>query len=129
MDKYLEGFHHRAERRMAGMGPKRQLEGTWVYPPNGAAHNKVSLEDIGLYISRHQNMVTQYITTCRIMDLYFAEEQKPGMRISGRWWEQPALDTISIKAGKESAEGGGIRGVIGVGGGRIVGKERMMGND
>ena len=37
LEKALEGFHHREARRMAGMGYKRQRDGTWVYPPIGAA--------------------------------------------------------------------------------------------
>ena len=35
LDKYLKGFHHRAVRRMAGMVPKHQRDGTWVYHPLG----------------------------------------------------------------------------------------------
>ena len=30
LEKALEGFHHWAARRMAGMGPKCQPDGTWV---------------------------------------------------------------------------------------------------
>ena len=36
-EKSLKGFRHRAVRRMAGIGPKRQRGGKWVYPPIGAA--------------------------------------------------------------------------------------------
>ena len=35
LEKYIEGFHHRAVRRMVGMGPKRQRDGTWVYATMG----------------------------------------------------------------------------------------------
>ena len=45
------GFHHRVERRMAGMGPKRQTDGTWVYPPIGAVLAMVGLDKIGVYIA------------------------------------------------------------------------------
>ena len=37
LEKALAGFHHRAVRRMAGMGPERQLSRTWVYPSMGEA--------------------------------------------------------------------------------------------
>ena len=30
MEISLKGFHHRAIRRMSGMGPKRQCDRTWV---------------------------------------------------------------------------------------------------
>ena len=55
LDKSLEGFHHRAAQRMAGLGPKLQRDGTWVYPPIGAALAMVGLEEIGAYITHLQN--------------------------------------------------------------------------
>ena len=33
------------------------------------------------------------------MDLYLAVEQRLGMRLLHRWWDQTALDSIGIKAG------------------------------
>ena len=98
LEKALEGFHHRAERRMAVMGPKRQPDGTWLYPPIGAALTMVGLEEIGVYISRRQNTVAQYIANHLIMDLCLAAEQNPGMRLSSQLWEQPALDITGIRA-------------------------------
>ena len=44
LEKALEGFHHRAARRVAGMGPKRPQDGTWVLPTIGAALEMVVLE-------------------------------------------------------------------------------------
>ena len=43
LDKSLDGFHHHAVQQMAGMGPKLQHYGTWVYPPIGAALEMVGL--------------------------------------------------------------------------------------
>ena len=37
LDKALEGFHHQVVLWMAGMGPKRQQYGTWLYTPIGLA--------------------------------------------------------------------------------------------
>ena len=51
------GFHDRAVRRMAGMGPKRQRYGKWVYTPIGEALDMVGLKVIGAYIVRRQNTV------------------------------------------------------------------------
>ena len=50
LEKYINGFHHRAVRRMAGMGPKRQWYGTWVYIPIGEVLEMVGMEDFGVYI-------------------------------------------------------------------------------
>ena len=58
-EKALEGFHHRAVRQMAGMGPKSQWDRTWVYPPIGEALKMVVLEEIRVYINRLQNKVAQ----------------------------------------------------------------------
>ena len=64
----------------------------------------VRMEEIGVYINLHQNMVVHYISTCTIMDLCLLEEQNPGMRLSRRWWEQPTLDILGIRAGHAAAE-------------------------
>ena len=81
---------------MVGMGPKHQRDGTWVYPPIGAAIEIVRLNEIGVCIESQQNMVPQYIATSPIMDLCLATERNPGLRLSRRWWEHPALDIIEI---------------------------------
>ena len=70
MDNYLEDFHHSAVRRLAVMVPKHQQDGTWLYPPIGVALATVGLDEIGVHISRHQNMVAQYISTRPIMDFF-----------------------------------------------------------
>ena len=51
LDKSLEGFHHRAVRRIASMVPKRQQDVTWVYTFIGAVLETVRLEEIGVYIA------------------------------------------------------------------------------
>ena len=58
LEKSLEGFHHRVVQRMAGMGPKLQWDGTWVYSLIGAVLAMLVLQEIGVYIVCHQNMVT-----------------------------------------------------------------------
>ena len=82
LEEYLKGFHQRATRRMVGMVPKRQQDGTWVYPPIGAALEIVVLEKIGVYIVCRHNMVLRYIATRPIMDLCLAAERKTGMYLS-----------------------------------------------
>ena len=61
LEKNPEGFHHRVVRWMAGMGPKCQRDRTWVYTAIGTALKMVGMEDIGVYISRLQNTIKQYI--------------------------------------------------------------------
>ena len=52
LEKAFEGFHHWGVWRMAGMVPKCQRDGTWVYTPIGAVLEMVGLEYIGVYIYR-----------------------------------------------------------------------------
>ena len=102
---------------MVGMVPKHQRDGTWVYTPIGAELSTVGLEEIGVYIDRHHNMVNQYIANCLTMELCLTAEQKPRMLLSRRWREQPALDILGKRAGHAAEEGGGGDGYGIIGGG------------
>ena len=84
LEKSLEGFHHQSVWQMASMSPKPQRDVTWVCPLIGTALIMVVLQDIGVYISHHQNTVTQYIVTRPIMDLCLTTEKNPGMCLSRR---------------------------------------------
>ena len=101
LEKSPKGFHHRAERQMAGMVSKRQPGGTWMYPPIGTALAMLVLEEIGVYTTRQQYTVVQYIAICPITDLCLAAEQKPQMYLYRQWWEHPDLD-IHIRGGGRS---------------------------
>ena len=59
-----------------------------------------------MYIARRQNMAAQYIVTCPIMNLCLEVERNPGLRLSRRWWYQPALDILGIRAGYAIVEEG-----------------------
>ena len=85
LDKALTGFHHQTAWRMEGMVPKYYPDGTWVYPPIGAALAMVELEEIRVFITRRHNTAVQYIATHPIMYFCLAADQKPGMRLSRRW--------------------------------------------
>ena len=82
------------------MVPERQQDKTWIYPPIGATMVTVVLDEIEVYITRVQNMVAEYIATCPIMDLCLAAEQRRVMRLSRRWWDQPNLNILGIRAGR-----------------------------
>ena len=88
------------------MSLKHQLARTWVYPPIGPALEMVILDDIGVYIVRHQNTFAQYIATCCTMELCLAAEQWPGMQLLQRCWEHPALDILRKILGHSAAEMG-----------------------
>ena len=49
-------------------------------------------EEIGVYILKRKNTVTQYIATQPILDLCERLVRRPGDWFSRRWWEQEGLD-------------------------------------
>ena len=61
---------------------------------------EAGFEDIGTYVMRRQNTVTQYIMTRPILDLCDWSARRPGVWVSWRWWEQDGLD---LKREKERA--------------------------
>ena len=103
LKKHLKGYHHRLAQRMTGIGTKRQWDGTWVYPPIMVALSMVVLEEIGVYIACLQNTVKHYIVDYPIMYLCLTAERKPGMCLSRKWWEKPALDIVGIRVGQVAA--------------------------
>ena len=89
---------------MVGVGPKCLRDGTWVYPPIGAALETVGLDYIRVYITRNQNTVSQYIANHLIMELCLAGEQNPGLQLSRQWWDHTTLYTLGIRVGHAEAE-------------------------
>ena len=59
LEEALEGFHHWEVWRLEGMGPNSKWDGTWVYPPIGAALVTVGLDEIEVYFDCRHNMVVQ----------------------------------------------------------------------
>ena len=53
---------------------------------------EVVLQYVDTYVSLQQNTVAQFIATRPIMDLFLAEERRPGSRVDKWWWEQDGLD-------------------------------------
>ena len=57
-----------------------------------------------IYISRRQNIVAQFIVTSPIMDLCLAAAQRPGSRVSKRWWEQDGLNLEGTRTAVREVE-------------------------
>ena len=49
---------------------------------------EAGIQEVETYVSCQQNMVTKYIATIPIMDLFLVAERLPGTRVSKCWWEQ-----------------------------------------
>ena len=53
---------------------------------------EAGFKGIGTYVTRRQNMVTQYTVTRPILDICERSAQRPRAGMSQRWWEQDGLD-------------------------------------
>ena len=87
MKQALGSFQKRVARRITGRQPMRREKGGWDYPPLVTSMEEVVLEEIGVYILKMQNTVTQYITMQPILDLCERSVQRLGAWFYRRWWE------------------------------------------
>ena len=64
---------------------------------------EAGFKEIGVYVTRRQNTVAQYIATQPILELCERSIWRPGSWVSWRWWEQEGLDQECTKE-REAAE-------------------------
>ena len=65
-----------------------------------AAMEEAVFEEIGLYVTRRKNTVTQYIATRPILDLCERYVWRLGAWASWKWWGQEGMD---LEGSKERA--------------------------
>ena len=71
---------------------------------------EAGFHEVETYVSLHQNTFVHFIAARSIIDLCLAEEQRPGSKVSKRWWDMEVLDMLGMRAadwGDERTEGGG----------------------
>ena len=98
--------------------------GIQKYPPLAAAMEEASFKDIGVYITRRQKTVAQYIAARQILDLCEQSVRRPGAWVSWPWWEQEGLDLEGAKE-KAAAKSDGEEEKCGEG----AAQEETMGQD
>ena len=59
--------------------------------------SEAGFQEVETYVSRRQNTMAQYILTMPIMDLFLAAKQRPGPRVTMRWWEQEGLNLEGMR--------------------------------
>ena len=77
--------------------PRRQGEDSWEYLPLAEAMAETLFENIGVYVTRSQNTVAQYIVTQPILDLSERSDHRTGAWVSWHWWEQEIMDLEGVK--------------------------------
>ena len=85
MERTLSSFQHMVVWQLTGRHTRRREEGSWKYPPLVAAMAEADFEEIGVYVTRIQNTVAQYIATRPIMDLCEWYVWRPVAWVSLRW--------------------------------------------
>ena len=86
MGRALGGFHHRVSTHITGIQPNQNVDGSWEYLPLDTTMQEVGFEEMGEYIMKRQNTVTQYIATRPILDLREETVRMPGAWVAKRWW-------------------------------------------
>jgi hypothetical protein len=92
--KRLEGFHIRAAWRMTGNRPKRNVDGSWMYPRSADVLTAAGLKTITHYMDVRQQTVANFIVNQPIYELCAGAVRKRGSPVQPFWWDQPMdLDT------------------------------------
>ena len=67
--KVLEGFHHRAARRIAGMTARCAEEGEWYYPLVAYVMEAAGMCTINEYIQRQQDTIAEKVARWIIYEM------------------------------------------------------------
>jgi hypothetical protein len=97
--KCLEGFHLRAARRMTGMMPREEPDGSWTYPASEEVLETAGLYTIAHYMEVRRNTILNFIVNRPIHTLCQDAVRKRGTGNRQYWWEQP----MDLEAARASA--------------------------
>ena len=86
--KLLEGFHHRQDRRIAGMTEWHTTSGEWECSLVADALETKGIWKINKYILRRQATIAVQVAFRPIYDLCTGEEKNLGASRFMRWWDQ-----------------------------------------
>ena len=104
MERALGSFQHRVVWRITGRKTRR--EGRWGYPPLAEEMEEAVFEEIGVYITRRQKKVAQYIMTRPILGLIEQYFWRPGDWFSRWWWEQEGIGLEGVRERAVAASDG-----------------------
>ena len=107
MGKTFGGLHHRMAHRLAGMWPRPYTKGWQVYTPLDVATTLVRLEKGETYALYYNNTVAHYIATCTILETCLVVDQRSGVRVTRRWWDQ-AVPYFRQETGRAAEGRGGL---------------------
>ena len=85
MEKDLDDFQGRVERKLTGRQARRGRNGGWYYPSLAGVMKEAGIVWIRTSILRRQNMVAQFIAMRPILDLCKNAQIRPGARVTRQW--------------------------------------------
>lgn len=98
MLRCLEGFHHRAVRRIAKMGPSQRNGGReWVYPPIAEALDVCGLAPMAVYVERRQRTIEDFIGARPILEICRAAQRLPGSDGFQLWWDNRPVPEAHVE--------------------------------
>ena len=100
MEKDLDSFQFRFERKITGRKPRQRKGRSCIYLPLAGIMKETGMVGIRTSILRRQNTVAQFIAMRPIQDLFEKATRRPGARVSRRWWKQTGID---LKGAREKA--------------------------
>ena len=78
-------------RWLTGHLPQKTTDRKWINNLAATALEEEGFLTMEEYIRRRQNMFTQYITTCSLLELCEESERVPGAQVEMQWWKQEGL--------------------------------------
>ena len=76
--------------------PRRNPDGSWVYPPSVKTLEEVGLQTIEHYVLVRRQTIADFIVNRPIFGLCVGGERRRGTSPRQWWWEQPmSLDAAS----------------------------------
>ena len=105
--KRLEGFHVRAAWQMVmECKPRRNLDGSWMYPSSEDVLKEVGLRSIAMYVEVQRQTIASFIVHRPIFDFCMEAGRLRGTSPRQWWWEQQMdLEEAREAAGAASEVG------------------------
>ena len=95
--RMLGSLHHYVKIWLKGRPKKWQVDGIWMNPLLAAAITEAGLEEVEMYVTRHQIIVAKFIMNKPIIDLFLVEERHLGVWVLHQWREREVLEGMRPK--------------------------------
>ena len=60
------------------------------------------LEEVDTYVLCQHNTITQYVTTCPILEMCLVGERLPGTRVAWWWWDKEGINLEGVRSAERA---------------------------